>query len=173
MKHATLFPHLSDSARMWGFGVARSLDPAEEGRLLSRVDAFLDGWKAHGHPLAAAREWLYGRFLLVAVDEDTTPPSGCSIDALVRSLSDLENELGTEIVGGAPVWYREGPRDEEIRRVSRAEFKAKAEDGSVAADTIVFDLSVTRVGDLRRGRWESPAANTWHAGYLSRPATAS
>jgi len=160
------FPGLPDSARLWGFGVSRSLGPEEEGRLLRVVDGFLDGWKAHGHPLAASRAWVYGRFLLVGVDERVTPPSGCSIDALVRSLRELEEELEVEILGGAPVWYRGDGPDGDVHRVSRAGFRSLVEAGEVGPETIVFDLSVTRVGELRGGGWETPASRSWHQRYF-------
>ena len=29
-------------------------------------------------------------------------------------------------------------------------------------DTVVFDNTVTTVGAVRDGRWELPAANSWH-----------
>ncbi len=160
------FPHLPDSARLWIFGVSRPLDAREEERILNEVDAFLENWKAHGHPLAAAKEWRLGRFLFVAVDERVTPPSGCSIDALIRALTKLEDELSLELVGGAPVWYREGGEEGPLRRVSRAEFKEEAARGRVSGETVVFDLSLTRVGELRAGKWELPARESWHGSYL-------
>ncbi len=160
-----LFPHLPDSSRLWVYGVGRPLTEDEESDLLARVDTFLDGWKAHGHPLAAAREWLYGRFLLVGVDDGVTPPSGCSIDALVRILRSMESDLETEIVGGAAVWYADG--EGHVERVSRAEFKERAESGLVSEETTVFDPSITRVGELRAGEWERPAGDGWHRKYLS------
>lgn len=160
------FRHLPDSARLWTFGVSRPLEPGEEKALLDAVDGFLEEWKAHGHPLAAARDWRHGRFLLVAVDDRVTPPSGCSIDALVRTLSALEGTLGVEIVGGGPVWYREGGADGDIRRVSRSDFRTAAEEGRIDQSTMVFDPSLTRLGDLRAGKWELPAGSSWHARYL-------
>ncbi len=158
--------HLPDSARLWVFGTSRPLETHEEARLLEEVDGFLEGWKAHGHPLAAAKEWRYGRFLLVAVDERVTPPSGCSIDALVRRLRQLESELSVELVGSAPVWFREGGTDGPPRRVSRVEFKEAVADGRVTDETVVFDLAITRLGDLRAGRWELSAGESWHRTYL-------
>lgn len=157
------FDPLPDSARLWTFGVSRPLSDDEEARLLAAVDRFLDGWKAHGHPLAAARDWRYGRFLLVAVDDRVTPPSGCSIDALVRTLKELEGEMEVEIVGGAPVWYRDGGPEGPVRRVTRGEFREAAAEGGIDDETIVFDPTLTRLGELRRGRWELPAAESWHS----------
>ena len=161
--HDTPLDALPDTARLWIFGASRDLTPSEEARLLAEVDAFLDGWKAHGHPLAAARDWRYGRFLLVGVDDGVTPPSGCSIDALVRRLKGLEREIEVSLVGSAPVWFRDNG---EIRRVSRPDFKALAREGRVDGDTVVFDLSLTRLEELRAGRWELPARSSWHARYL-------
>ena len=161
------FTHLPDSARLWAFGVEPAPDAEAAARVLDEVDAFLDGWKAHGQDLSAASEWLHGRFLLVAVDEDVTPPSGCSIDALVHRLKGLEEELGLSIVGGAPIWYRTGPdAGSEIRRVPRPDFRDLAASGEVAAETVVFDLSITRLGDLRGGGWETTAGQSWHRRYL-------
>jgi hypothetical protein len=162
------FRHLPDTARLWTFGVSRPLEPGEESRLLGVVDRFLEGWKAHGHPLAAAREWRYGRFLLVAVNDRVTAPSGCSIDALIRELKGLEKELGVEMVGGSPVWFREGGPGGEIRRLSRPAFKAAAEAGKVTPNTVAFDLSLTRLAELRAGKWELPAGRSWHARYLGK-----
>jgi len=161
------FRHLPDSARLWTFGVSRPLDSGEERELLAAVDGFLEEWKAHGHPLAAARDWRYGRFLLVAVDDRVTPPSGCSIDALVRTLKGLEEELGVEMVGAGPVWYREGGSEGDIRRVSRSDFKAAADEGRVTAQTVVFDPTLTRLAELREGKWELPAERSWHGRFLS------
>lgn len=154
---------LPDEARLWIFGADRPLDGAEEARLLETVDRFLGQWHAHGRPLAAAREWRYGRFLLVGVDERVTPPSGCSIDALVRELKALERGLDVTLVDGGAVWYREGGPDGPVRRTDRAGFQALVDRGVVGPGTVVLDGSLTRLGDLREGRWERAARDGWHA----------
>jgi hypothetical protein len=165
------FEPLPDSARLWTFGVSRPLTDGEARRLLVEVDAFLEGWNAHGRPLSAARAWRFGRFLLVALDDTVTPPSGCSIDALVRTLREMEDELGIEMVGGAPVWYRHGGPEGPVRRASRPEFRAAAARGEITGDTIVFDPALTRLGELREGKWELPARECWHSRLLARAET--
>jgi hypothetical protein len=154
------FEGLPDSARLWVFGVSRALEDREEALLLGRVDAFIAKWAAHGHPLAAAREWCEGRFLMVAVDDRVTAPSGCSTDALIRALRRLETDLDVELVGNAPVWYRDAGG--QPARVSRPRFRELARRKEIDLDTRVFDLSLTRLGDLREGRFEGPARDHWH-----------
>jgi hypothetical protein len=123
------------------------------------VDLFLDSWKAHGEPLIVAREWRHERFLLVGVDEASVPPSGCSIDALVNALKELEGRLGVTMVDNTPVWYRDG---EGIQRVSRQDFGALVAEGRVTPETVVFNQSITQLSQLREGRWETPASGSWH-----------
>ena len=153
------FHQMPDSARVWIFGASRPMSDDEELTFLSRVDGFLDSWAAHGTPLTVARDWRDGRFLQVAVDEASVPPSGCSIDAMVNTLKDLERELGVVLVDNGPVWYRD---DGSVGRVSRAEFKALVDDGTVTPATLVFDNSVTRVGQIRAGQWERAVSDAWH-----------
>lgn len=153
------FAELPDSARLWVFGTDRPVHPAEAERILSAVDRFLSEWSAHGVPLRGARDWRLGRFLLVAVDEDAAPPSGCSIDALVRVLKSLETELELVLVDNAPVWYLDGER---VERVTRAEFRTLARSGELESDVKVFDNSITRLAALRRDQWLRPARESWH-----------
>ena len=152
------------SARIWIFGTDRELAPAETGELLGSVDGFLQRWAAHGVPLLAARSWRHGRFLIVAVDMERAPPSGCSIDALVHLLRDLGERLDASFPGNESVWYRDDAGA--IRRASRPEFRRLAREGRVTPRTVVFDNSVTALSELRAGRWEGPAAESWHAALL-------
>ncbi len=98
-------------------------------------------------------------FLFVGVDENAAGVSGCSIDALVRDIKALEAELNTTLVDHSPVLFREG---EAIRRVSRQEFAELATGGGVNTDTLVFNNSLTTVGQVRAGEWEVRAADSWH-----------
>lgn len=155
----TTLERLPDDARAWVFAADRPLAAAEAEELMDAVDRFLDGWHAHGQPLTSGRDLRYARFLIVAVDERTAPPSGCSIDALVRSLGELERTLGLSLLDHAPVWFRDG---EEIVTADRARFRELAKAGQVSPETVVFDNTLTRLGQLRRGEWERPARDAWH-----------
>lgn len=153
------FSHLPDHARLWVFASERPLAPDESNRLLDAVDAFLASWRAHQVPLSCARDWRLDQFLLVGADEQAAGVSGCSIDALVRTMKALGQDLGVSLLDHGAVHFREGLQ---VRRLSRDAFAAAAEGGQVSPETIVFDNTVTSVGALRAGEWERPAAATWH-----------
>jgi len=154
------FDELPPDARLWIFPASRPLSQPEQRRLLAEADRFIDQWAAHGVPLSAASDIRHDQFLLIGVNERAAGASGCSVDALVRTMSQLERELGVELVEHGPVLYRSGER---IERVSRDGFAALASRGDVNLDTVVFDNTLTRVGDIRDGRWEVRAADAWHA----------
>lgn len=153
------FADLPDDARLWVFPLSRSLTPREESEVLAGVDAFLEEWAAHGTPLTAGRDWIEGRFLLVAVDETTAPPSGCSIDSLARVLKEVGSRLGVSFLDHAPVWFRQ---DGVLNQVGRKAFRDLVEEGRVGLETPVFDNTITHLSQLRAGEWERPAGTSWH-----------
>lgn len=157
------FDALPADARIWIFAADRPLEPSEREGISEAVDGFLETWNAHGIPLQGGREWRYGRFLLVGVDEAAAPPSGCSIDALVRVFKELEEELDVTLLDRSPIWYRD---EGGIRCVSRSEFRELASAGAVGPETVVFNGAVTRMEELRQGGWELPAGESWHGDLL-------
>lgn len=153
------FSALPPHGRVWVFPAHRRLEAHEVEALLREVDAFLDGWAAHGAPLRSGRHLVDEQFLVVGVDEDASEPSGCSIDALVNRLESLGETLEVRLVDHAPVWYRS---PEGIRAVSRDVFRAMARGGDVSAETPVIDTTLTRLSVLRDAGLERPARESWH-----------
>lgn len=154
------FPRLPEHARLYIFGSSRPFTLDDQPVLARELDAFVGVWKAHGEPVAGAWEVAYDRFLLVAVDEEQTALSGCSIDSLTRTIKVLESALGLSLLEGGVVYYR---AEDGIRRATRDEFRRLAEAGSVTASTRVFDNTLTQLRALRSGAWEVPAGSAWHA----------
>jgi len=158
------FESLSPNARAWVFGSSVPLiTESSRKQLLAVVDEHLSQWRAHGVPLVCSREFRDDRFLVVAVDESATGASGCSIDGLFRTLQSLQSSLGTTLVGGGPLFYRDG--EGAVACVDRAGFADAVAAGGITADTPVFDLTVANVADWR-GSFEKPAAKSWHARLL-------
>lgn len=156
------FTDLPDDARLWVFPVQEPLQEEELSTLREAVRTFLDGWEAHGTPLTGGYAVEDGRMVLVAVDQASVPPSGCSIDSMVRVLKGLERTFGKRILDQAPVYFRDDSGA--IRALSRAEFRVAAREGRVTPDTPVFDTTLTELGAYRSGRLEVPARESWHGG---------
>lgn len=156
---------LPDASRTWVFGADRTLDERQSRKMLAEVDRFLAQWKAHGAPLTSARDWKYGRFLTIAVDQSTEGASGCSIDGLFRTLKALEPELQASLVTSGLVFYRDAKG--EVQSVDRDRFGSLSAHGSLSSDTRVFDPTVTTLGEWK-ARFELAARDSWHAGLLQK-----
>jgi hypothetical protein len=159
------FDTLPDDARLWIFGARAPLDDVDAPRLLGAVDGFLKTWKAHEQPLTCARDFREEYFLLVAVDERASNASGCSIDGLFRLLKQAEEGVGTSLVGGGTVYFRD--KLGLVHALARGDFETLAAHGDVDGETPVFDTTITTVGDLR-AKFERPARESWHADLLPK-----
>ena len=154
------FDSLPGDARVWVFGAADTLDDRGSDRLLDAVDGFLAQWHAHGAPLRCARDWRDDRFLAIGVDQSTAGASGCSIDGLFRTLARLEPEIGTSLLGGGRVYYRDAHGA--VQAVDRERFGELAASGVIGPDSSVFDTSLTSA-DAWRAAFERPLRESWHA----------
>jgi hypothetical protein len=152
------FETLPDASRVWVFGSDRSLTGPDADRLLGEVDRFLGQWKAHGVPLACSRDWRDERLLTIGVDSTRENASGCSIDGLFRVLQAIERPLGTRLVGGGRLFYRDSAGT--VQCATRDQLADLAARGAINDGTVVFDTGITTVGEWR-DRFEAPAAETW------------
>ena len=157
------FDALPDAARVWVFSAAAPVTGAAAESLLAMVDGHLRAWRAHGVPLVCARDWRDDRFLAIGVDEAATGASGCSIDALFHALRDAEREVGTSLVDGTRLFWRDA--DGVVQVTDRPGFRAAAASGAVGADTRVFDTTVESVGGWRT-HFEKPARASWQSRLL-------
>lgn len=150
---------LDDDARIWVFGITPALNDEQASAVLRQVDEFLDQWKAHSVPVTSARELRDGSFLIIAVDR-RSETSGCSIDRMYGLLRRFEGDFRLRILDPDVVFVRSG--DGSVRAMTRSEFRQSAD-----PHTVVFDLLSERLGDVRKGTWERPAKDSWHARLLA------
>ena len=154
------FESLPPNARLWVFGASDPLDELAQKQLLLVVDEHLSQWRAHGTPLVCSRDFRDNRFLAIGVDEAATGASGCSIDGLFRTLQSLQEMLGTSLVGGGIMFYRDASGV--VQAVDRSRFVDMVRAGEVTLETHVFDLTIDTVGRWRES-FEKRAADSWHA----------
>ena len=158
------FDQLPDDARVWIFGAVAPVDDVDTPKLLAAVDSFLLTWHAHGHPLTCARDWRADRFLAIGVDQRSEGASGCSIDGLFHTLKGLETAIGTTLLAGGHVFFRDTL--DLVHSISRQEFESLARRGEVGSGTPVFDTTLTTAAAYRT-KFERPASAGWHAELLS------
>lgn len=170
MTYSDLFPLLSDEARCWIYIAERRLTEAEQSALLEALQPFFGGWASHGRPVQGAATVLDDRFLVVAGAIAEGAISGCGIDASVHAVEEAAADLGLAWSSPLLVFYRDA--DGAPHSLPRSAFRKLVADGTVTADTPVFDLSLTTLGHLRSGAFEKPAGDSWHARVFRIPQSA-
>ena len=154
-----LFHDLPDDARLWVNPVDRDLSTDEQERALEMINGFIAGWSSHGRNVLGKAEIVADRFILIAAHIPGGDVSGCGIDASVHALGEVAEALGFGWVSGLDVLYLENGR---VRQANRARFAGLAAEGSVTAETVVFDVSVTTLRQIRNAGFGLPAHASWH-----------
>lgn len=168
---ASLLPALPDAARVWIHPAAAPLSDDTQAAVLDRLGGFVDEWSSHQQNVEGGVAILYDRFVVLAgARTDGEDPSGCAIDDATHAVDAAAEALDIEWVPALHVLYRTG--DGHVTAVSRSTFQEQAETGAVTTETPVFDPSVTTLGAVRRGQFEQPAGQSWHADAFSLPTPA-
>ena len=162
MTYPDLFPALPDDARCWIYVADSPLTEAEQTSLLGALDTFFAGWASHGRPVQGAATCLDNRFLVVAgVIAQGGDLSGCGIDASVHAVEESAHRLGVTWASPLLVFFRDA--DATVQSLPRSAFRKLVADGTVHAETRVFDVSLSTLGQVRGGAFEQPAGASWHA----------
>jgi len=151
------FKDYSDESHLWAYGFAARLTAAQANTLRNELANFCENWKVHGKLLKGTFELFDDQFVLLATDGDI---SGCSIDSSVALFKNIKLSHGLDALDPNLMFYR-GKRG--IEAVSRIDFKTLVAEGEISDKTPVFNLSVSNVGDLRKGFFERPFEQSWHA----------
>ena len=155
------FDHLPPRARVWIYQASRPLTEVELVPLLPRLAAFAEEWTSHGRQLAASAQFLHQRFLVIGLDEEVAGASGCSIDASVRFVRELEQQLGIDLLEKSRMAFlTEG----QLRLLNRRELR-EAIAAEITADTLYFNNTLSTKGELA-DNWPAPAGQTWLAAYF-------
>ncbi len=156
------FNVLPDSSKIWIYQADRSFTDQEIGEIRQELDAFIEEWTTHGSNLKAGYEIRYKSFIILALDQSEISASGCSIDASVRFIQELEKKYNVVLLDKMNVSYKQG---EYVAYKPLNEFKKMAKQKAVSKNTIVFNNLVTNKGEYSE-HWEVPASESWHGRFM-------
>jgi len=156
------FNTLPEDSKVWIYQANRSFSEDELVELNQKLNTFVENWSAHGTGLQAGFDIRYKRFIILAVNQDNQTATGCSIDASVRFIQDLEKDYNVDLMDKMNVSYKQG---EFVAYKSLVDFKKMAKDRAVTGKTIVFNNLVTNIGELKEA-WEIPASDSWHSRFF-------
>lgn len=155
------FNDLADDARIWIYQSNRSLTDQEQEEINTDLKTFLEQWTAHGMDLKAGFELKYKRFIIIGLDAQTQA-SGCSIDASVHFIQELEKKYEINLLDRMNVSFKQG---DFIAYKTLKDFKVMAKNKSVSKNTVVFNNLVATKAEYL-DHWEVPASESWHSNFV-------
>ncbi|MFY8181412.1 MAG: ABC transporter ATPase [Flavobacterium sp.] len=156
------FENLPQESRIWIYQSSRKFSDEEVAEIEKDLKQFIENWSAHGTSLEASFTIKYNRFIIIAVNQEFHPATGCSIDSSVGFIQNLEQKYSVDLLDKMNVAFKQG---EFITYKTLLEFKKLAKDKSVSENTIVFNNLVNTIEELNEG-WEIPASESWHSRFF-------
>lgn len=156
------FNTLPEHSRVWIYQASRSFSDEELTEITQKLDTFITNWTAHGADLNAGYDIRYKRFIILAVDQTSQSATGCSIDASVRFIQQLEQDYNVDLMDKMNVSYKQG---QFVAHKTLLDFKKMVKDKAVSKNTIVFNNLVTNIEELNEN-WEVPAEDSWHSRFF-------
>lgn len=158
------FDALSKKSKVWIYQANRELTESEVAKVVLELEQFLKNWQSHGKDLIASYKIPYNQFIVLAIDEEKSKSSGCSVDASVAVLRALEKDLQVDLFDRMKVTFK---NEEHINTVNLSDFKRFANEGKITKNTIVFNNLVKNIAEFNTN-WEIPAKDSWHDKFIAR-----
>lgn len=156
------FNTLPEESRVWIYQANRSFTEQELEEIGYKLDLFIENWTAHGSDLQSGYVIKYKRFIIIGLNQNLNNATGCSIDASVHFIQQLEKEYNVDLMDKMNVSYKQG---DFVAYKTLTNFKKMAKDKAVSKNTIVFNNLVTNIAEFNEN-WEVPASESWHSRFL-------
>lgn len=156
------FNTLPKESRVWIYQANRSFTEKEIEEIQSKLDVFIQNWTAHGSDLQSGYTIKYKRFIILGLNQNLNKATGCSIDASVHFIQQLEKDYNVDLMDKMNVSYKQG---EYVAYKTLTDFRKMAKEKAVSKNTIVFNNLVTNIAEFNEN-WEVPASESWHSRFV-------
>jgi hypothetical protein len=156
------FNTLPEESRIWIYQSNRSFSEEELSEIKEKLNIFIENWTAHGSDLQSGYTIEYKRFIVISLNQNISTATGCSIDASVHFIQQLEKDYNVDLMDKMNVSYKQG---EFVAHKTLLDFKKMAKDNAVSKNTIVFNNLVDNIAEFKEN-WEVPASESWHSRFL-------
>ncbi|NIJ45412.1 hypothetical protein FHR24_001880 [Wenyingzhuangia heitensis] len=154
---------LPDTARVWIYQSNRKFTEQEQLKVGEMATDFVEQWTRHGENVKGSFTILYDQFLIIAVDQSFVEVSGCSIDASVKLVQQIQVQFKVDMLNKLAVAYKQ---ENEVLISPMNEFASLAKENKITSNTLVFNNMVNTKKGVET-QWEVSAKESWHARYFN------
>lgn len=158
----TDFQNLPETSKVWIYPSSRKFYDTEIDNLIKKIDSFLSEWNAKKDTLNIAYQFLYQRFIVIAIDDTNDTLANSDIDNLVQFILSLQNDYQVELLDRMNVCFKQG---QFVQYKELKDFKQLLKQKAVTGKTIVFDNLIQTKGEFDQF-WEVPIEDSWYQRFL-------
>ena len=147
---------INEDSRLWIFTSDRKIKENQEKILNNLLSNFLANWQSHKSPLFAGYNIFKSFFLVIALDENQNPASGCSIDLLYKEILKIETSLNISFTNRLKICIDD---NDIIKSVLLNELKKHAD-----LESLFYDTTINIKKDLKE--LLKPINQGWCKNYL-------
>ena len=158
------FEKLPNNSRIWIYQSNRNIESTEIKGISKALENFMSNWDSHGTPLSGSYKIFYNRFIVMAVDDQSNVPSGCSIDKSVEILKRIEKHYGISLFNRTQIAFW---NNDKIETVSLIEINNAINNEKPNSKTVIFNNTINTILELENN-WQILAQNSWMKKYFKK-----
>lgn len=143
------------------FPASRSINHEEKLDIFMKIKDFLTSWKTHGNPLQSNVCIEYEQFIIIRVDENIEPASGCSLDALNNFMQKIEQKYQLVFFDRMKAIFLE---NNILKTLKLKDFRNALKDKKISTDILIFDFSPNNEEEFSK-RFLLPLKESWAKDY--------
>jgi len=122
--------------KVWIYRSIKKLTVDQKNDITNKAGEFVGQWAAHGKKLAADFEILYDHYLVFYVDQSWEKNSGCSIDASVAFIREIEAKYQLGLLDRLQIGFL---KEEEVIFYHFSDLNQLYKDGVIKDKDLVFN----------------------------------
>jgi hypothetical protein len=139
------FAQLPDNARVWVYLSEKAVSTDQQNQIGSFLRTAMKTWAAHGEPLTGGFEFSGNHFLILGVDQAAHLPSGCSIDASMRWIKEINQTFGLDFLFRSIAIQN----DSDISFAPIFGIKKSVSTGIIRADSLIYDQQIQILSEYK------------------------
>jgi len=139
-----MFSNFTSGDRIFIFQANIFLSKPQQQIMSNFVQEFIHNWKSHNVVVNAEFIELYDVFLIICADHNTLP-SGCSIDSLMKMISNLESIINVDFRNRNLIVTR---INNVMKHYDYQQLKQDFQHKVIDQNTIIFDNTMTTKNDF-------------------------
>lgn len=143
------------------FPASRSINHEEKLDIFMKIKDFLTSWKAHGNPLQFNVCIEYEQFIIIRVDENIEPASGCSLDTINNFMQKIEQKYQLGLFDRMKAIFLE---NNILKTLKLKDFRNALKDKKISTDILIFDFSPNNEEEFSK-RFLLPLKESWAKDY--------